>query len=87
METHTVDGSEIRRENQMSDRSLWIQVPPEKIQIAPKLYPFRAFRAADPWIHRGVVYPIIYKGFIHHRWLFRISEPSTAGFYAIYHAI
>ena len=32
--------------------SLWIQVPPKKIQIAPKLYPFRAFRAVDPWIHR-----------------------------------
>ena len=25
---------------------------------------------------RLVVYPIIYAGFIHHRWLFGISEPS-----------
>ena len=35
--------------------TLWIQVPPEKIQIAPKLYPSREFRAADPWIHRDTL--------------------------------
>ena len=26
---------------------------------------------------RLVIYPIIYRGFIHRRWLFGISEPST----------
>ena len=40
--------------------SLWIQVPPKKIQKTPKLYPFRAFLEAT-WIHRvceflGIVY-------------------------------
>ena len=29
-----------------------------KIQIAPKLYPFHAFRAVDPWIHRDMVLEI-----------------------------
>ena len=28
-------------------------IPPKKILLAPKLHPFRAFRAADPWIHIG----------------------------------
>ena len=39
--------------------SLWIQALPKKILYPPKLYPCRAFLAADPWIHRGWFFVVV----------------------------